>query len=414
MRRWRLSAAAVLVGLASSVSPGASASEAGTPVLVTGDSLPAQAVDQIRTELARAGYEDVRFAVYGGTMIDWAAEQVRDADEPIVVFATGSNNAQGGWSDADARDASDAVTALGRVTCAIWVLPKAAWYPGGHEVPAPDAAATVEGIRQSIAGSAVQIADWAEVADAVPEIHDRDGVHHTAGGQALYAELVAGAVAGGCAPVDPAATAAHERYVDAAHRILLGRDATDAARARWTWGLDHGHPRLAFARRLGTTPEWVDRQIGELYRIALGREPDADGLAHWRQQVVSGAPLAAVAANVHGSHEARVRAGGTDAALVDALYRGLLQREPESRGAQFWTEHLAAGAPASDVAAELHGSLESRRERVRRLYGSILGREPDTSGLAHWAEALASVGDLRLAATLASSEELFRRTSVEP
>ena len=411
MRRWRPVAAAVLVGLVCGGTPGAGASDVGPSVLVAGDSLPSQSVDEIRVALARAGYDDVRFEVHGGTTIDWALERVRAADEPIVVFATGSNNAPGGWSADDARDAADAVAALGRAACAIWVLPKAAWYPGGHEVPDPDAAAAVRGIRQAVAGSTVQVADWAEVADAVPEIHEWDGVHHTAGGQALYAELVAGAVVGGCEPVDPATTAAHERYVDAVHRILLGRDATDTARARWTWRLDHGHPRLAFARRLGTTPEWVDRQISELYRLALGREPDATGLEHWRARVVAGEPLASVAAHVYGSHEARVRAGGTDEALVGALYRGLLHREPEPEGTRFWVDHMAAGAPAHVVAAELHGSLESRRDRVRRLYRSILGREPEATGLAHWADALVSVGDLRLAATLASCEELFRRTT---
>lgn len=403
----------VAVGVLSTLvaSSAATAEDGGPAVLVTGDSLPSQSVDEMRVALARAGYDDVRFEVHGGTTIDWALQHVRHAHEPIVVFATGSNNAVGGWSDADADDAADAVEALGRAACAIWVLPKAAWYPGGHEIPDPDAAATVQGIRRAVAGSAVQVADWAEVADAVPEIHDWDGVHHTAGGRALYAELVAGAVTGGCAPVDPSTTTAHERYVDAVHRILLGREATDFARARWTSLLDRGHPRLAFARRMGTSPEWVDRQISELYRLALGRDPDPAGLVHWRERIVAGDPLAAVAAHVYGSDEARARAGGTDEALVRALYRGLLHREAEAAGVRFWVAHMAAGAPAHVVAAELHGSLESRRDRVRRLYRSILDREPDTAGLAHWAGALVMVGDLRLSATLVASDELYRRST---
>lgn len=412
MRGGRLRWAVVAVVASAATGPGIGAAGTAPPrVLVAGDSLPSQSVEEIRTALAATGHTDVRFEVHGGTDIAWALERVRGADEPIVVFATGSNNAPGGWSDADARDAADAVAALDRATCAIWVLPKAAWYPAGREVPDPDAAATVQGIRRAASGSGVQVADWAEVADAVPEIHDHDGVHHTPGGRALYAELVAGAVRGGCAPVEPATTAAHERYVEAAHRILLGRDPTELDRSRWTDRLDHGHPRLAFARRLGTTPEWVDREITQLYRLALGRDPEPAGLAHWRERVVTGTPLAAVAAHVYGSHEAWVRAGGSDESLVAALYRGLLHREPEPSGSRFWVSSMEAGMPAPAVAAELHGSLESRRDRVRRLYRTVLDREPESAGLAHWADALVMIGDLRLAATLVASEELFLRSA---
>lgn len=418
MHHWRRvafsTAVAALVVSVPAGAPSAGAVGAAPAVLVTGDSLSHQAEDEIRDALAGRGYPDVTFAVYGGTTIGWSADQVRRSAAPIVVFATGTMHAFGGWTAEEAQEASDAVALLSDRDCAVWVLPEAARYPSGREVADPDAAAVVRGIRQVLGPSPVAVADWAEVADAVPEIHTSDGVHHTERGQQLLADLVAGAVAGGCTALDPAITEANARYVDAVHRILLARGASSAETTRWGGMLDRGHPRIAFARRLGTTPEWVDGQIAELYRLGLGREPEPDGLAHWRAEVVAGRPLADVAADVYGSREARALAGGTDAGLVSALYRGLLQREADTEGLSYWTGRMAAGMPSAEVARAFHGSVESRRDRVRRLYRAILQREPDGSGLDHWAEALVTEGDLRLAATLAASQELYDRTAGPP
>ena len=379
------------------------------PVLVTGDSLSHQAAEDIAEALAAFGYHDVTFDVFGGTTIAWSTDRVLESTAPIVVFASGTYNALLGWTATDAEQADRAVDVLSQRRCAIWVLPAAARYPSGVRRADGPSAATVDGIRRAVDGSVLHLAEWDLVADALPEIHVFDGVHLTDEGQDMYASLVAGSVRHRCEDPDPARTERQARYAAWAHATLVGREPTLAERTTWADRLAGGHERSAFTRTLTSSPEWAGAQIDDLYRRALGREPDADGRAYWRDLLVAGVSFDVVAAQVFGSDELFRRAGGTSTDFVTALYRQLLEREPDQSGLQFWQRELAGGIPRPLVAAAFHRSPESRGARVDDLYRRILGRDPDRAGRAAWVDAMAHVNDLRIAALLAASDEAFRR-----
>lgn len=418
--RLRAAALAGLVAvLASTAAPASAQTDpagSGTlrpPVLVTGDSLSHQAAEDIAEALAADGYHDVDFAVFGGTTIGWATDRVLERDAPIVVFASGTYSAVDGWTAADEAEALRAVDVLGQRRCAVWVLPAAARYPDGILQAHPQSRDTVAAIRRIVSGTAaVHLAEWDLVADARREIHISDGVHLTDGGQDIYASLVAGSVRHRCEDADPARTEPQARYATWAHVTLLGRQPGPAEGTAWTDRLAGGHDRLAFARHLAGSAEWAGAQVDDLYRRALGREADASGRAYWRDLLVGGAPFDVVAANVFGSDEAFHRSGATPTDFVTALYRQLLQREPDRPGLEFWLGKMAGGTPRPVVAAAFHRSPESRGDRVDHLYRSILGREPDPTGRAAWVGALAVVNDLHLAALLAASDEAFRRAQV--
>jgi len=366
------------------------------PVLVVGDSLSHQAYDEIVEAFRAAGYTDVELAVFGGTTIGWATDRILERpSRSIVVLSSGTYNLLGGWTAEDQAQAERAVSVLDERTCAIWVVPAA-----------PPAR---KGVRSSLLGSGVHTAEWDVVSDALPEIHVDDEIHHTEEGQRLYGQLMADSVRTRCEPVDPDVVTANRRYVAATHETFLGRSPTATEADPWAGRLTFGFPRIAFTRTLATSTEWVDRQVDAVYRQALGRSADPAGLAYWRGLIRSGTPLSAVVVELFASGERWDRSGGTANGYVTGLYRTLLHRDPDPTGLRHWTGLLGAGVPRRVVARDLHDSLESRRDRVTRLYRSVLGREPDRAGWDHWAQALLVVGDVRLAAVLASSDEFFTR-----
>ncbi len=147
-------------------------------------------------------------------------------------------------------------------------------------------------------------------------------------------------------------------------------------------------------------------QVARLYRAALGREPDQDGLAGWTTALQSGVPLTTVAGGFAGSAEFAGKYGALDAAgYVTLLYRNVLGRAPDPAGLAGWTATLARGTSRAAVLAGFSESDEDKAlaayqtgtglwvhdegaAEVARLYDSVLARKPDLAGLSAWTSAL--------------------------
>ena len=210
-------------------------------------------------------------------------------------------------------------------------------------------------------------------------------------------------------PYDPQGPNA--RYVRAMFVTFLGRAASEDETRHHATALDAGTvTRSGFARTLATSAEWLDRQITEIYLVALDRPPDADGAWFWRQQVASGTSITAVGVHVFASREFLDRSGGTHGGFVDQLYLRLMGRSSDSAGKQYWLDRLRAGATRATVAHAFYASVESRRDRVRRTYLDVLGRRADPAGLAYWSDRLRFHDDVVLAAALAVSDEYYAAT----
>lgn len=260
-------------------------------------------------------------------------------------------------------------------------------------------------VDRSICTAASAGESWSQVASRLGT-SDAAGVRSVAGGPD---QPLAGMRA--CRPdlqvvFDPDGPTAH--HVRAALQLFLGRQPSDDELEQHTVALDSGRiGRLEHARSLATSLEWVGRSIDALYRSALGRPADEEGLRYWRDQVAAGLRITDLGALLYGSDELYAATGGTDGGYVDRLYQDLLHRDADSEGRAYWIDRLAAGADRTVTAASFYGAIESRRDRVVATYLAVLGRHPDAGGLAHWADTLLRVDDVALAAHLAASDEFF-------
>lgn len=144
--------------------------------------------------------------------------------------------------------------------------------------------------------------------------------------------------------------------------------------------------------------------VASLYRAALGRGADQDGLEHWAGRARS-AGLGEVARGMLASAEGQAQLGPLpDAAFVAQLYRNSLGRAPDAGELASWLGRLGAGASRAEVLAGVAGSdgaraatvaaqggvwdLDEGAATVARLYQTVLGRAPDTGGLAFWTAAV--------------------------
>jgi hypothetical protein len=91
-------------------------------------------------------------------------------------------------------------------------------------------------------------------------------------------------------------------------------------------------------------------QIVGAYQSALGRAPDAAGLAFWQQQAANGVPMSSIIGAIGSSAEAQGK--------IDGLYEKLFGRHADAAGADFWTKQLAGGTSLSSIEAAFRQSDE--------------------------------------------------------
>ncbi|PZW48010.1 uncharacterized protein DUF4214 [Humitalea rosea] len=152
--------------------------------------------------------------------------------------------------------------------------------------------------------------------------------------------------------------------------------------------------------------EGVAATMIRLYMTLLDRLPDSGGLFYFIDLYEHGHGVAEISDNFLDSPEFTARFGGlTNAALVTALYRVALGREPEAGGAAWHTAQLDAGASRAQTIAVFIDSSEAAHRfevlypggvfipdpitrRVAMAYDAVFDRAPDAGGLVYWADLL--------------------------
>lgn len=148
-----------------------------------------------------------------------------------------------------------------------------------------------------------------------------------------------------------------------------------------------------------------------LHRAALGRAPDPLARDDLGDAIAAGLPTPRAAEALLAAPEFAARspaaASGDPWALVAALYRNALGREPDPGGHAFWVSGLVSGrlpsrgdlvlafaddrasllATAPAVGAGLWDADDASAS-LARLYGTVLGRLPDLPGLHAWRTAV--------------------------
>lgn len=170
--------------------------------------------------------------------------------------------------------------------------------------------------------------------------------------------------------------------------------------------------------------------VMRLYHSTFDREPDAQGLDHWLDQLAGGASESAVANAFLQSNEFANAAGTlSTGAFVDFLYNKVLDRPAEASGKTFWVNHIDGGLSRGDALLGFSESLEHRSQTsdiladglwitnddyqaIASLYDTFANRLPDEQGLGYWVGQLQSGASLRdIAAGFATSAEFQQSTS---
>lgn len=143
----------------------------------------------------------------------------------------------------------------------------------------------------------------------------------------------------------------------------------------------------------GVSPTGIVRRA---YQDILGRDPDAQGLRDYRNKIVTeGWSEQDVREALRRSDEyasADRRTASADR-IVRRAYQGILRREPDPEGLQHYRRNiLENGWDEHDVREAIRKSPEKAQQRlgltdaqateiVRRAYLAVLNREPDETGM---------------------------------
>jgi len=216
---------------------------------------------------------------------------------------------------------------------------------------------------------------------------------------------------GGAAPssaLSGPVTSANARFVVAGYQELLGRDpettGLDFHLARLASGGDRS--RGAFTYALAFSVEGSRREVHRAYDDLLDRAPDDTGRAYWTEHL-QGHGVLDLRVLLLASEEYRMRAGGTDGAWVDALYRDILGRAADAPGRAYWLDRTAAGVPRPLIAAGIYLSDEALGRRATAYYQETLGRTPSAAERAGAVDLIRRIGERGLRARLIASDEAF-------
>ena len=181
-------------------------------------------------------------------------------------------------------------------------------------------------------------------------------------------------------------------FVYQLYRDLLGREGEAEGVAHWIAGMGQEWNRAELVAKFVDSPEF-DMHAGavaRLYHATLGRSPDYCGFNFWLGERLAGRSLESVAQAFLNSTEF----AGRNPALsnndfIDLLYQNVLGRPADAQGKSFWLSQLEQGQSRAQL---LHGFTQSAEYKaamadevaIDLLYLGLLDRGHDQPGWDHW------------------------------
>ncbi len=216
--------------------------------------------------------------------------------------------------------------------------------------------------------------------------------------------LIGGAVSAPTAA--EASTRGSTETVRRLYQASFSRQPDDSGLVFWVGELERGRPLIELAESFASSPEFI-RTYGELddeafirlvYRNVLDRQPDAGGLAHWLEQLRSGATSRPGMMIGFSESEEFVINFSVDAEQLRRLYVAYFLREPDAAGQEFWIRQRAQGVELAAVSAAFASSQEfidrygalNDAEFLDKIYENVVRRPADAGGYAFWLERLQS------------------------
>ncbi len=226
-----------------------------------------------------------------------------------------------------------------------------------------------------------------------------------------------------CKEETPDAEKGVRDFVARLYEVALGREAEPAGLDAWSENILNGMPAVEVAQYFFESEEFLNLDmtdeefVNTLYNTFFGRTADYDGRVHWINELEDGATRRFVLAGFANSDEFQklcdsygVTRGifelneATDLcpdvnAFVSLAYQGILEREPDEAGLEYWVGRIVNdGLTASEMIEGFFGSDEiinknlSDEEFVTVCYRTFLLREPEKEGLEAWVDKLNTDG----------------------
>ena len=193
---------------------------------------------------------------------------------------------------------------------------------------------------------------------------------------------------GGCAPAqNPLSGNRNQAMVNRAYATLFGRNAAGADLWSWNTRFAHGATPTTLAIDLTSSTEFRQRFLVGAYDRYLQRSPGAAELSGWSAAMRAGRTQPQVEAAFLGSTEFYLRNGRTNTGFITGLYRNVLGRTPSQAEVDAWNAVINRGASRTDVALGFTQSPEYQAQQVDAWYRKLIGRGPNsaelTSGVSH-------------------------------
>ncbi|HVS53367.1 MAG TPA: DUF4214 domain-containing protein [Opitutaceae bacterium] len=168
-------------------------------------------------------------------------------------------------------------------------------------------------------------------------------------------------------------------------------------------------PPIVREVRPALSPREADAIVQHAYREVLDRAADPAGLHSYRERLLrDGWSERQVVESLQHSNEAR---GINADAAIARMYREELGREPDPNGLAHYKQLWHDGWTQGQIRADLHQSAEGREHATRvmiaRAYRELLGREPDENGYANYERLVRErgYGERELRAAIMNSPE---------
>ena len=158
-------------------------------------------------------------------------------------------------------------------------------------------------------------------------------------------------------------------------------------------------------RRQRLDPRTAEMMVQRAYREVLNRPADPDGLRTYMNRLMfEGWTEKQMIEQLQRGSEAR----GTNAdEAINKAFNEVLGRNADANGLAHYRAKWRDGWTQGQIREDLRRSAEGARATVTRIYREVLGREPDAAGLATYTKAIRERGwtDQQLRATLMSGDE---------
>lgn len=209
--------------------------------------------------------------------------------------------------------------------------------------------------------------------------------------------------------------ASKRRFIKQIYRDALEREADPDGLALWLDRLERGESRAQIAAAfVFLNLHSRDVRATLILRAVTGSEPTAE----WVRSVSSQLTAQSVESIVVGLLADRTNAErmqqGTATEFVQLLYRQLFGREGDAAGVNFWVSQLGAGLSRGDLVVRFTSTTEfdrytERGAQVDAVYRALLRRTADAQGLGYWSRFATDTSDLRVLVAFLESAEYRAR-----